>query len=336
MNAEKLSLHPTLSLISTAVTAPFSIVALALVSFPQTRQRLLTAIEHLTSPPRPVPTFDLPWPPPETAKLIYTCLKDIGTSKRFAKLIVLLGHGSDSVNNPLYSSYNCGACQVRSLGHLYQPRAHLHCSQGQHGDRNARLFARAANNAIVRSILTTEFGLEIPSDTHFIAGGVNTCSSALFFHDAHEVPETHTEQLALARQSLHYANGEQCVARCGHFFLEKHDVSHEEAFKILDSRASNLAEIRPELCHSTNGGVVVGRRSLTAGINLDGRAFLLSYDPFEDDAQGTSLQRILTPALVVCSGINLEYLFSSSHEGHGSGTKVLTATTHLQCEITRI
>ena len=50
------------------------------------------------------------------------------------------------------------------------------------------------------------------------------------------------------------------------------------------------------------------------------RAFLPSYDPTNDDERGTALERVITPALVVCSGISLEYLFSSTEAG--AGTKV--------------
>ena len=39
---------------------------------------------------------------------------------------------------------------------------------------------------------------------------------------------------------------------------------------------------------------------------LDRRVFMPSYDPSVDDDKGTYLEGVLAPALVVCSGINLE------------------------------
>ncbi len=55
---------------------------------------------------------------------------------------------------------------------------------------------------------------------------------------------------------------------------------------------------------------------------MDRRAFLPSYDPYSDDDRGTNLEHVLAPALIVCSGINLEYLFSTiSVDHHGAGTK---------------
>lgn len=92
---------------------------------------------------------------------------------------------------------------------------------------------------------------------------------------------------------------------------------------MVGRRAIDFSEMRPELNHATNAAVIVGRRDMTKGRFLDRRSFLLSYDPYNDDDEGTSLQRILTPALVVCSGINLEYLFSTTNADlHGAGTKV--------------
>jgi uncharacterized protein YbcC (UPF0753/DUF2309 family) len=88
-------------------------------------------------------------------------------------------------------------------------------------------------------------------------------------------------------------------------------------------RSSDLAEVRPELNHATNAAVVIGRRELTKGKYLDRRSFLPSYDPYSDDDNGTNLEHVLAPALIVCSGINLEYLFSTTEsETHGAGTKV--------------
>ncbi len=37
-------------------------------------------------------------------------LEDIGLTKGFCHLVIILGHGSSSLNNPHESAYNCGAC----------------------------------------------------------------------------------------------------------------------------------------------------------------------------------------------------------------------------------
>ena len=63
-------------------------------------------------------------------------------------------------------------------------------------------------------------------------------------------------------------------------------------------------QVRPELGHSTNAGIVVGRRELTKGRFFDRRLFLPHYDPFNDDDVGTNLATVLAPALVVGSDIS--------------------------------
>src|SRR5207248_7048724 len=88
-------------------------------------------------------------------------------------------------------------------------------------------------------------------------------------------------------------------------------------------RAEDLSQVRPEWGHATNALTVVGRRRRTRGLFLDRRAFLNSYDPTQDDADGTVLERILQAAVPVCAGISLEYYFSYvDNTGYGSGTKL--------------
>jgi hypothetical protein len=56
---------------------------------------------------------------------------------------------------------------------------------------------------------------------------------------------------------------------------------------------------------------------------LDRRAFLVSYDPSQDDSKGSILLRLLSAVVPVCSGINLEYYFSYVDPmGYGCGTKL--------------
>jgi uncharacterized protein YbcC (UPF0753/DUF2309 family) len=68
---------------------------------------------------------------------------------------------------------------------------------------------------------------------------------------------------------------------------------------------------------------IVGRRARTRGLFLDRRAFLNSYDPTQDDEEGSILGRILAAAFPVCAGISLEYYFSYvDNAGYGCGTKL--------------
>jgi uncharacterized protein YbcC (UPF0753/DUF2309 family) len=91
----------------------------------------------------------------------------------------------------------------------------------------------------------------------------------------------------------------------------------------MDARAEDLAQVRPEWGHATNALCVVGRRERTRGLFLDRRAFLVSYDPTQEDAEATILSRVLAAAVPVCAGISLEYYFCHTDpSGYGCGTKL--------------
>jgi hypothetical protein len=141
-------------------------------------------------------------------------------------------------------------------------------------------------------------------------------------YDLDRVPPTHERDVTRARGILERARGQNALERCSKFFLADHITTPEEALKHVMLRARDVAEPRPELGHSTNAAVIVGRRELTKGNFMDRRPFLPSYDPFLDDERGTNLETVLTPALVVGSGISLEYFFSAVDGG--AGTKAPT------------
>ena len=84
----------------------------------------------------------------------------------------------------------------------------------------------------------------------------------------------------------------------------------------------DLAQPRPEYGHGTNTTCIIGRREKTAGLFFDRRAFLISYDP-ENDNNGDILANILQAAAPVGAGISLEYYFSSIDPfNYGAGTKL--------------
>jgi hypothetical protein len=82
------------------------------------------------------------------------------------------------------------------------------------------------------------------------------------------------------------------------------------------------SQVRPEWGLSRNAYFVIGRRRLTSGTSLDGRAFLHSYD-YRIDPKRRLLENILTGPLVVGQWINMEHYFSTVDNQHyGSGSKV--------------
>ena len=174
----------------------------------------------------------------------------------------------------------------------------------------------------VRASLSKEFGIDIPPSTIFIGGMHNTTADTIAFYDVEQLPSAHANGLAEVTAVLQRAAGENALERCRRFLLAESVHTPADALRHVKTRSSDSAEVRPELNHATNAAVVIGRRALTYGKFLDRRVFLPSYDPLADVDVGTNLEHVLAPALVVCSGINLEYLFSTiDADHHGAGTK---------------
>ncbi|OQW75252.1 MAG: DUF2309 domain-containing protein [Proteobacteria bacterium ST_bin11] len=239
----------------------------------------------------------------EMADRVGGLLRNIGLTKQFAPLVVVVAHGSSSVNNPHFAAYDCGACS------------------GKPGAPNARAFAWMANHPQVREILR-ERGIDIPNTTHFVPALHNTSRDEITYFDQQELDKTAREQLQSFQHSMQEALLRNARERCRWFELGPKSHSNEEAHRHVVARASSIFEPRPELNHSNNLYCVVGRRDLTRHLFLDRRAFLQSYDP-HSDSDGSILVKVLSAVIPVCGGINLEYLFSRiDNSVYGAGTKL--------------
>ncbi len=239
----------------------------------------------------------------EQADRVSAVLGPAGLHKNHARLVIVLGHGSTSLNNPYESAYCCGACGGRT------------------GAPNARLFALIANRPEVRADLETR-GIHIPADTWFIGGYHDTCSEAVDFFDTELLPATHREDFSKIQKTLDVAREKNAFERCRRFPVARNKRSNHSALRHVQERSEHIGEPRPEYGHCTNAVAIVGRRESTRGLFLDRRAFLITYDATLDPSN-QGLARVLGAVIPVCGGISLEYYFSTvDNERYGSGTKL--------------
>jgi uncharacterized protein YbcC (UPF0753/DUF2309 family) len=242
--------------------------------------------------------------PAEQSAVVENALRVMSLTKGFARLVLLCGHGSTTENNPYASAYHCGACG------------------GNPGGPNARVLAALANKPKVRLELRNQ-GIEIPEDTWFIAGEHNTTTDHVTLFDLEELPESHRPDVRQLQQDLEAARLLNTQERVGRLPRAPSRPSPLTAARYAGQVSRDWAQVRPEWGLSSNAAFIIGHRSLTRGLKLDGRVFLHNYDQSQDET-GRALEAIMTAPLVVCQMINFQYYFSATDSWvYGSGTKVL-------------
>jgi len=229
-------------------------------------------------------------------------LKNMGFATSFGRLVLLCGHAGRSANNPHAAGLDCGAC-------------------GGHGGAiNARVAAAILNEPAVRAGLAAR-SVHVPADTHFLPAVHDTSTDAVELLDVDRLPESHRDDLATLRTWLEAAGAGVRQERSPSLGLGT--AAPGLLARMLQRRARDWSEVRPEWALARNAAFIAARRVRTRGADLAGRTFLHEYDA-ELDADGSVLTLILTAPMVVASWINLQYFASTvDNDAFGCGDKAL-------------
>jgi uncharacterized protein YbcC (UPF0753/DUF2309 family) len=253
------------------------------------------------APNEPAPRLDPALDAGTRADVAEAVLRAMSLTEGFARLVLLVGHGANVVNNPHASALHCGACG------------------GYSGEVNARLVAGLLNETAVRGALA-ERGIEIPEDTVFVGALHDTTTDQVTLYAQDRPTPGHGTDLARAREWLAAAGA---IAR------------GERAFRLprarraddIHRRSRDWAEVRPEWALAGCKAFVAAPRARTSGRSLEGRAFLHDYDWRQDRGYGV-LELIMTAPVVVASWISLQYYGSTvAPEVFGAGNKLLHNVT---------
>jgi uncharacterized protein YbcC (UPF0753/DUF2309 family) len=242
---------------------------------------------HDAAPPRPDPALTTE-AKTATARAVLTAM---GLGQDLAPLVLLIGHGASTTNNPHASAYHCGACG------------------GHTGEVSARLLATLLNDPETRKGLAAE-GTALPDDTVFVAGLHDTTTDEVRLY-----PDGSGADLTTARRWLSRAGAMSRAERAARL--------PGATPATVAARALNWAEVRPEWGLAGCAAFIAAPRAATAGVKLGGRAFLHSYDWRQDKGFAT-LELILTAPVVVASWISLQYYASSvAPAAFGGGNKLI-------------
>ena len=231
-------------------------------------------------------------------------LHAMGLEHDLAPLVLLVGHGSQSVNNAHAAALDCGAC----------------C--GQTGEVNARALAHLLNDSEVRERLQERRGIAVPETTVFVAALHNTTTDEIEVFDLDLMPPQARAQWPRVEGVFAKASEAVRMERAPSLGLNP-SAAPGVLLDQLRRRANDGAQTRPEWGLAGNASFIMAPRQRSLGVALDGRSFLHDYDP-RQDPDGSVLELLMTAPMLVTHWINWQYHASTCDPVRlGSGNKVL-------------
>ena len=230
----------------------------------------------------------------EKTQLVSGVLGAMGLTDQFAETVLLVGHGSETCNNPHAAGLDCGACG------------------GQTGEINVRVLASLLNDTEIRRALT-EQGVFIPEHCSFVPALHNTTTDEINCLDGNvsdDVTEWLDNASELARQGRASA-------------LNIPDTKPKKLAGLFKQRSRDWSQVRPEWGLANNASFIVAPRNVTRSLDLAGRSFLHDYE-WKKDEGFNILELIMTAPMIVTNWINMQYNASVlDNQKYGSGNKVL-------------
>lgn len=253
------------------------------------------------APDRPPPHFD---PAPDLSARITiaeTILRAMSLTTNFARLVLLVGHGANVVNNPHASGLHCGACG------------------GYSGEVNARLLASLLNDQDVRTGLVSR-GIEIPTDTLFLGALHDTTTDHVTLYADDHPARSHRKDIDQAKAWL-VAAGKVTRGERARRLPRAANAGR------IGKRSRDWSEVRPEWALAGCNAFIAAPRARMSAKDLEGRAFLHDYS-WKHDRDFGVLELIMTAPVVVASWISLQYYGSTvAPRTFGGGNKLLHNVT---------
>lgn len=239
-------------------------------------------------------------PKEDRLNMAESALKAMSLTENLAPVVMIVGHGSSTVNNPHRTGLDCGACG------------------GHTGEANARVAVAVLNDPDVRKGLRAR-GIKISDETWFCPALHDTTTDEVkLLIRSTDIPLTNASEIADLRLSLKMASESARKERATRMNITGSNIN-----KQIIQRSKDWSQVRPEWGLAGCSSFIVAPRSRTAQLNFGGKAFMHNYS-WRKDEGFNMLELIMTAPMVVTSWINLQYYASTvDNKKFGSGNKTL-------------